>query len=65
MQEWLDAVKTDDGCEIPATDAEFLDVFSKGAEKHYHHTETQITQSRSNMGLNSHSDGSTTSQKRN
>ena len=29
MQEWLDAVKTDDGCEIPATYAEFLDVFSK------------------------------------
>ena len=29
MQEWLDAVKTDDGCDIPATYAEFLDVFSK------------------------------------
>ena len=29
IQEWLDAVKTDDGCDITATYAEFLDVFSK------------------------------------
>ena len=41
MQEWLDVVKTDDGCEILATYAEFLDVFlKKGRESLPPHRDT-------------------------